>query len=63
MNNNALTGNLEISIYSATGHLLIDKKDYDEKENDINVSSLSKGVYIVKIQNENLVFNKKLIIN
>ena len=63
MNNNALTGNLEISIYSATGHLIIDKKDYIEKENNINVSGLSKGVYLVKIQNENLVFNKKLIIN
>lgn len=61
--NNSLTfDNFDVSIFDAAGSIVY-KKSFEKKENQIDISNLSTGIYIVKIQNENVVVNKKLIIN
>ncbi|MGE6396687.1 T9SS type A sorting domain-containing protein [Chryseobacterium scophthalmum] len=48
-----------IQVYDVNGRIVINEK-YNEK--GINVSALSKGVYVVKITDKNINFSEKLII-
>ncbi|MFL9833186.1 YncE family protein [Chryseobacterium terrae] len=48
-----------IQVYDLNGRLVINEK-YNEK--GINVGTLSKGVYVVKITDKNISFSEKLII-
>lgn len=48
-----------IQVYDLNGRIVINEK-YNEK--GINVSALSKGVYVVKITDKNINFSEKLII-
>ncbi len=48
-----------IQVYDLNGRIVINEK-YSEK--GINVSALSKGVYVVKITDKNINFSEKLII-
>lgn len=49
-----------ISIYDINGKLLLQKDIYEEE--NISLGDISKGLYIVKIKNENSVFTDELII-
>lgn len=48
-----------IQVYDLNGRIVINEK-YNEK--GINISALSKGVYVVKITDKNINFSEKLII-
>lgn len=48
-----LTGNLNIKLYSLTGKLLIDKNVNAVNDNQIDVSQLQDGVYLLSVTAEN----------
>lgn len=48
-----------VQVYDANGRMIINTQ---YTQNGIDVSTLSKGVYIVKITDKNISFNEKLII-
>ena len=51
-----------ISFYDITGKLLF-SKEFSLSSISINISDLSKGIYILRIENELGLFNKKILIN
>ena len=51
-----------ISFYDITGKLLF-SKEFNLSSISINISDLSKGIYILRIENELGLFNKKILIN
>ena len=55
------TGNYETAIYTIRGQLVI--KNNIEGNNQMNVKSLAKGIYILKIKDiaSNKIFQKKFI--
>lgn len=49
-----------IKVYDLLGNLLTDKySEFDE----INLAHLTKGTYLIKVQTNNSIFNKKVVIN
>ncbi|MCV9926583.1 RICIN domain-containing protein [Flavobacterium sp. LS1R49] len=61
--NSTYSGHGEVQIYSVTGQIVL-KKEYDlasTKEAQIDISKLSKGIYIVKINDEKGTHSKKII--
>ncbi|KGL64051.1 endonuclease [Polaribacter sp. Hel1_85] len=55
-----LIKNVNINIYNVLGKLIKTEK-VNTNNNSIDISSLSKGVYLVKINSENEIITKKLI--
>ena len=43
-----VTGEMDVSVYNIQGQLLLERKIHENK-GDINISSLDKGIYIVKV--------------
>jgi hypothetical protein len=54
-----LNSNSMVSIYSITGELMLNEKL--NANNQINISNLDKGVYLVQVSNSNQSFIKKFI--
>ena len=54
---------MHISVFDIQGKEIITKKFLNKNIIDLNVSDLINGIYLVKIQTENGVENKKLILN
>jgi endonuclease I/chitodextrinase len=54
--------NLTVKVYNILGKLIIDTKISTSK-NNLNITTLSKGVYFVKIKSDNTSIIKKLIKN
>ena len=54
-----LNANSMVSIYSITGELMLNEKL--NTNNQINISNLDKGVYLVQVSNSNQSFIKKFI--
>lgn len=52
----------QISIYNIQGKLIIENKYRNQNSFEYNISGFSKGIYLVKIQTENMIENKKFII-
>ena len=57
-----LPGETVISIFSINGERLIQSKFLNGKSNDMDVSVLVPGIYIVEIRSKNRVETKKLVI-
>jgi endonuclease I/chitodextrinase len=57
-----ITENVHVKIYNVLGKL-IDKRELEQKNNSIDISSLSKGMYFVKVNSKNTSILKKLIKN
>jgi endonuclease I/chitodextrinase len=55
-----LTKEVTVSIYNVLGKLITTER-VNSSENDIDISSLSKGIYLLKINSEFAVITKKLI--
>ncbi|KGL59010.1 S8 family serine peptidase [Polaribacter sp. Hel1_85] len=56
---------IKISIYNVLGKKQIEAKSYNQNTMELDVSSFSKGVYILKIHDDkgNVVSSKKILIN
>lgn len=54
---------IEISLFDVSGRLILWKEMRDESFSSIDVSKLNRGLYIVKINSSQGVFNKKVMIN
>ncbi len=50
-----------IKIYNFCGELLFGKNNCSNNER-INISSLKEGIYIVKIETDNIIYNKKIVV-
>ncbi len=50
-----------IQIFDLTGNLIFTKNNCN-KNSAININSLNKGIYVVRIESEGYIFNKKLVI-
>ena len=62
--NNALRGKLTISVYSIQGKRVFNTEAYSVNNKiEFNVSTLSNGMYFVKLKNEQNETVQKLIIN
>jgi hypothetical protein len=59
----ALNTTSTISIYNVTGKLIINEKMDNLKSKSFNVSSLKGGVYFLKIETDNSVITKKIVIS
>jgi endonuclease I/chitodextrinase len=57
-----ITENVHVKIYNVLGKL-IDNRELEQKNNSIDISSLSKGMYFVKVNSKNTSILKKLIKN
>ena len=57
-----LTKDLNVNIYNVLGEL-ISKEKVNTENNSIDISNLSKGIYLLKINTENQFITKKLIKN
>ncbi|MDA8693452.1 S8 family peptidase, partial [Saprospiraceae bacterium] len=54
---------LKVSIYSITGQKQIETNFYNQNTIELDVSDLSKGIYLLEVQNDNLVSTRKIIVN
>jgi len=54
--------NATIEIYNISGRLIFSKKD-DSKVDKIDVSGLSKGIYIVKVMQAKTVYVGKVVVS
>lgn len=54
---NVPTGDLNLVIYSICGNQIINLQHYTN-DNQINISRLTKGIYIIKVNNQALKFTK-----
>lgn len=61
---NGLTSNVkDVSVYSLLGNLVLQSSVNGESSLTLNTSSISSGMYIVKLSGENVSFSKKIIKN
>jgi hypothetical protein len=51
-----------LAIYNLQGQQMMSAQFNNQTTNEMDVSSLAKGIYLVKVQGENGVVNKKLVI-
>jgi hypothetical protein len=58
-----LPGEITISIFNITGNLVMHYEIGDLNEVEIDVSTLAKGIYLVKIQTRRVIKCKKLVVN
>jgi hypothetical protein len=49
-----LKSNYEVQIFDAVGKLILTKNILSNKTNSINIENLSKGIYFVRLENENI---------
>jgi hypothetical protein len=59
---NSVSGKATVSVYNALGQLVIAEKEVNGDSAEINVSTLTKGVYIVKVTNGKEVSNTKIVV-
>jgi len=57
-----LNGNYQVKIYNMTGSLVKDVSYNPSYQKSINVSNLTNGVYVIKIEGEKINHSQKLII-
>jgi len=51
-----------VSIFNMTGQQMMSQKFNKQEEMELNISQFLKGIYIVKIQVDNEIVNKQLVI-
>jgi len=56
-------GILEINIYNINGVLIYSKSTPNNNIQSINIENFQKGIYIISIVSEDVIYNKKIIIN
>ena len=56
-----LSSNAEIKLYDLTGNLVFSKLNVTENKTNINISTLSKGIYILKIKFKDRELIKKIM--
>jgi hypothetical protein len=61
--NGVVIGNANVKIYDLNGRLLLNKPLDLSQNQQIDVSNLNRGLYVLKIVNTNFNLSKKLIIN
>jgi photosystem II stability/assembly factor-like uncharacterized protein len=61
--NRALPGETRVSIFSISGQQLMQAKFQNQKQFEMYVSTLAKGIYLVKIQTSKGIETKKLVIH
>ncbi len=61
-NNNRNSSEINITIFNINGQVVLTNKFQNQNDFEINVHSFSKGIYFLKIQDENQTVNKKIII-
>ncbi len=59
---NAISGKATVVVYNTIGQIVIEAKELTDNSAEINVSSLTKGIYILKITNGNEVSNTKIVV-
>lgn len=59
----ALNTTAKINIYNVTGRLIMNEKMDNLKSKSLNVSNLKDGIYFLKIESENSVLTKKIVIS
>ena len=57
------SGLLSIEVFDINGKRVLNRNENFEKLNAIDLSSLSKGVYLVKVTKETRIASKKILIN
>jgi hypothetical protein len=57
-----LTNDVSVNIYNVLGKLITTEK-INKKNNSIDISNFSKGVYLIKIASPNQIITKKMIKN
>jgi len=62
-NNEIVSKETNISIFNITGKQIISAQFKNQNQIEINANFYAKGIYILKVQTENNIINKKLIIN
>ena len=60
--NNELIDETAVSIYNINGELIMKNIIQNQNKLEMNVSSLSKGIYFLKIQTKSGIESKKLVI-
>ena len=53
---------LKLNIYNALG-ILVKTLSISKKENQVNVSDLTNGIYFTKVSSDNFTAKQKLVIN
>jgi len=62
INTNAISKETIVSIYNVAGQQIISEKFHAEKSFNIDVSKFPKGLYLVKVNIENVIETRKLIV-
>ena len=62
LNSKNLKGNYSIKIYNMTGSLVKEASYNPANNKSISLSNLTNGVYVIKIEGDNISHSQKLII-
>ena len=58
----SIGANTNLEVYNAIGQVVIPSQKISSNEFDLNVSGLTKGVYFLKVNNDNQVSNIKFAV-
>ncbi|HWY13122.1 MAG TPA: T9SS type A sorting domain-containing protein, partial [Bacteroidia bacterium] len=58
----AISGKAAVTVYNTLGQVVIEAKELTDNSAEINVSSLTKGIYILRITNGKEVSNTKIVV-
>lgn len=58
----SVSGKATVVVYNAIGQVVIESKELTDNSAEINVSSLTKGVYILRVTNGKEVSNTKIVV-
>lgn len=58
----SVTDKATVTVYNAIGQIVIASQEVNDNATEINVSTLAKGVYILKVSNGKEVSNTKFVI-
>lgn len=58
----SVSGKATVVVYNAIGQVVIEAKELTDNSAEINVSSLTKGVYILRVTNGKEVSNTKIVV-
>ncbi|MCW1148014.1 T9SS type A sorting domain-containing protein [Flavobacterium sp. TH16-21] len=57
------SGNLDINVFDLNGRKVLSSSGDFSSEKAINLTGLQSGVYIVKLEGENLSYSEKVVLN
>lgn len=60
--NNNVNEKYQLSVYDLTGKLIYERNDFSD-HGTIDISFASKGIYILSLKSDNVLFKRKLIVN